>query len=234
MENSNVLKYPKKSHRKPVNLPKESIELAEFFGIMIGDGGINNPWQTTISLNSIKDLNYSNYISKLVSKLFGIESIARKRKNSNTLILSLASTTIVNYLVGRGLPRGNKLKAGLKIPHWILQEKEYRKKCLRGLIDTDGCLFIHLHKSSTGKTYRNIGLSFVSYSPELISQVMDILTEYDMSPRVSKRGKDVYLYKARDVQKYLQTIGTSNDRIEKVYNKWRDRIVVECPRLESA
>lgn len=41
MADIDTLKYPKKSHRKEVILPKYSEDLAEFFGIMMGDGGIN-------------------------------------------------------------------------------------------------------------------------------------------------------------------------------------------------
>ncbi len=75
------LKYPKKSHRKEVVLPQPSEMLAEFFGIMIGDGGINNPWQAKISLNSKSDRKYSHYILSYViiflesSLLYEIEKL---------------------------------------------------------------------------------------------------------------------------------------------------------------
>ena len=36
------LKYPRKSHRKPLRIPRESAKLAEFMGAEFGDGGINN------------------------------------------------------------------------------------------------------------------------------------------------------------------------------------------------
>lgn len=36
--NINLLKYPKKSHRKIINLPKDSEQLAEFLGATLGDG----------------------------------------------------------------------------------------------------------------------------------------------------------------------------------------------------
>ena len=50
----NVLAVSEKVIGKKVLLPKHSVHLAEFFGIMLGDGGINNPWQATITLNAIK------------------------------------------------------------------------------------------------------------------------------------------------------------------------------------
>ena len=214
------LKYPQKSHRKKVILPKHSVMMAEFFGIMMGDGGINNPWQATISLNAVKDALYAKYIVGLCKKLFRVTPVVRKRKKKKTLVISLASISIVDFLVEQGLSRGNKLKNGLRIPRWILKKPLYRKTCVRGLVDTDGCLFIHTHKIR-GKVYKNIGLCFTSYSPELIYQVMDIFEEFKIMPHISKRGQDIYLYRADAVARYLKVFGTSNDRIESVYKKWK-------------
>ena len=216
-----TLEYPQKSHRKQVIMPKYSAQLAEFFGIMIGDGGINNPWQANITLNSIKDGQYAEYVSSLCKKLFSITPATRKRKTKNALVVSLASTSVVDFLVANGLIRGNKIKTGLRIPKWILGKPVYKKACVRGLIDTDGCMFVHVHKVAD-KIYRNIGLSFSSYSPELIFQVADTLAESGIIPHISKRGRDIYLYQENAVLEYLKIFGTSNERIGSVYKKWRD------------
>lgn len=221
MVDVHTLRYPQNSHRKQVILPKYSVELAEFFGIMMGDGGINNPWQANITLNSIKDAKYSKYISRLCKRLFGIIPAIRKRKTRNALVVSLSSTSVVDFLVENGLVRGNKLKTGLRIPKWILEKPLYQKACVRGLIDTDGCIFVHVHKVR-GKIYKNIGLSFVSLSKELIFQVADIFAEFGIMPHITKRGQDIYLYQVDAVVKYLKVFGTSNERISSVYNKWRD------------
>jgi hypothetical protein len=110
------LKYPLKSHRKAVTLPQPSASLAEFFGIMLGDGGINNPWQATISVNAVSDRAFASFISELCISLFGIAPNASERTSSNTLVIRLSSTTIVDFLVDKGLKRGNKLKNGIVIP----------------------------------------------------------------------------------------------------------------------
>lgn len=226
MTESPILRYPNKSHRKKVILPSESIELAEFFGIMIGDGGINNPWQANISLNAELDLEYSDYISKLAENLFDIKPAIIKTKTKNTLVLKLSSITLIDFLVRKGLPRGNKLKWGLRIPKWIIENKSYRQACVRGLMDTDGCLYIHKHKSKYGKVYNNIGLNFSSYSPELISQVAEIFQESDIKPHISKKGTGIFVYKLDSIEKYLEAFGTSNDRIRSIYQKWRRLIAV--------
>jgi intein/homing endonuclease len=213
------LKYPLKSHRKTVTLPKYSVSLAEFFGIMLGDGGINNDWQATITVNAISDADFAVYISKLCEKLFNVIPAIRKRKKTNALVISLASTSVVDFLVKNGLPRGNKLKNGLKIPNWILSKPSFQKACVRGLIDTDGCIYIHAHKVGS-KEYRNIGLNFTDYEPKLIRQVAQIFKKFGIIPHITKRGYDIYLYKMSSIEKYLKIFGTSNQRISSIYKKW--------------
>ena len=225
MSEISSLVYPKKSHRKFVNIPKYSESLAEFFGLMMGDGGINNPWQVNITLNAVKDRNYADYIIRLCQSLFGITPAVRKRKTSQALVVCLASTTIVDFLVNEGLPRGNKLENGLKIPEWILNKKSYRIACIRGLMDTDGGLYVHKHLV-LGKKYNNIGLCFCSHSLDLISQVASILKENKIEPHIEGWGQKIYLYKEDDIIKYLKVFGTSNDRISSVYNNWKIARVV--------
>ncbi|MBA3788767.1 hypothetical protein H0X32_00010 [Patescibacteria group bacterium] len=137
----------------------------------------------------------------------------------------LSSITLVDFLVANGLPRGHKLKNGLKIPEWILKNFDYRIACVRGLIDTDGCLFVHKHTVSS-KEYKNIGLCFSSYSSILLIQVGNIFEEFGIIPHISTDGRMIYLYKASAVAKYLEVFGTSNERISSVYERWRGARVV--------
>lgn len=214
------LVYSKKSHRKVALLPKPSAQLAEFIGIMLGDGGIHTPWQATISLNWLSDKEYAEYIVDLCIKLFAIKPSVYKRKTRNTAVIRLSNTNVVEHIISLGLHRGNKLQQGLRIPSWIMEKKAYKIACLRGLVDTDGCIYIHKHRIKN-KEYKNIGLTFTSYSPELIVQVAEILAELKIMPHITNRHRDVYLYRADAVAKYLELMGTSNPRISSVYNSWK-------------
>lgn len=214
------LTYPKKSHRKPVQIPPKSSTLAEFFGIMIGDGGINNAWQANVSLNSIADAEYATYVARLFQDLFAVAPAIRKRRGRNVLVVSLASTSIVDFLATNGLSRGDKLKDGLRIPDWILARRAWRLACVRGLVDTDGCLYIHRHRVS-GRSYQNIGFCFSSHSPELLRQVATILEACKITPHINKKGTEIYLYRADAVERYLEIFGTSNQRIVSVYRTWK-------------
>ena len=214
------LQYPKKSHRKKILLPKRSVHLAEFFGIMLGDGGINNPWQATITLNATKDRLYASYIKKMIEGLFGVVPNSFVYKTKDALRILANGVSLVDFLVSEGLPRGNKLRAGLVIPAWILKKRAYSHACVRGLVDTDGCMFIHTH-TVAGEVYKNIGLTFSSRSPELIGQVAAVLEKSGIMPHVHLKGTDIYIYRKDAVERYLKIFGSSNNRIISVHKKWR-------------
>lgn len=187
----------------------------------MGDGGINNDWQAKITLNSVADSEYSNYVAALGERLFGIAPAILKRKACQAVDIIFSSTSLVDFLVFEGLPRGNKLSAGLHMPDWVLNESAYRIACMRGLMDTDGCLYIHVH-TVAGKEYQNIGLCFSTYSPLLMDQVGQLFEEFSIIPHITKDGRMLYVYRAEAIARYLDVFGTSNERISSVYRRFGD------------
>lgn len=218
------LNYPKKSHRKIINIPQESTDLAELMGIILGDGGIGNKWQIVISLNSISDIQYSRYIFKLINHLFSLNPAIRKRPNQNTLVIVSSSSNMVDFIVNKGMVRGNKILQNIDMPDWIRNNSEDQKRFIRGLVDTDGCLYIHKH-TLKGRLYRNIGFCFASHSRNLIISVSKTLLQFGIKPHITKDGFQIYLYSEHAVLEYLSIFGSSNDRITQKYEEWRGRIV---------
>lgn len=214
------LKYPKKSHRKFIKFPRNSFLLAEFMGIEFGDGGINNPWQVVITLNSKKDADYANYVANLIYRLFGINAAVRKRKNSNALQIVVSSIDLVDFLVKRGAIRGNKITRCFDVPKWISGNHRYEKAFVRGIMDTDGCLYVHKH-FVRGAVYKNIGLCFTSYSGNLLNSVACIFYKFGIKPHVTDGGRRIYLYGKDSVIKYLHTFGSSSPRITGKYKEWK-------------
>ena len=51
---------------------------------------------------------------------------------------------------------------------------------------------------------------------------MNMFVEFGIIGHISKGGQHVYLYQKDSIIKYLKIFGTSNNRIESVYKKWRD------------
>jgi intein/homing endonuclease len=220
-----LLRYPNKSHRKVITLPPESTDLAELVGILFGDGGVGNNWQITVSLNSIADLEYSTHVYSLFGKLFHLKPSIRKRPNQNTLTIVCSSMNLLDFLISKGVVRGNKILQEFDIPEWIKTNSEYKKSFVRGLVDTDGCLYIHQHKVG-GKLYKNLGLCFTSYSKRLLQSTASIFEEFRIKPYITNQHRNIYLYSYKAVLKYLDTFGSPNPRILRKYDEWRGRLVV--------
>lgn len=219
------MKNPNKSHRKIIQYPSESKDLAELMGVVFGDGGINNPWQLVISMNSIADKDYSIYCKTLLEKLFQIDVTTRKRPNQNTLVLVCSSTNLVDFLVSKGATRGNKVTQNLDIPRWIIRNNSFSKAFVKGLTDTDGCLYIHKHNVKN-RQYSNIGYCLTNYSSKVLRSVKSILERNGIAAHISKEGRCIYLYKNQDIKRYLEVFETSNPRINNKYLEWRDAGVV--------
>jgi len=210
-----------KSHRKVINIPPESEKLAELLGIIYGDGGINNAWQLVITVNSVLDFQYASYIQGLLEDLFQIEVAVRKRPGMNALVLVCSSRSLLDFLVVRGAVRGNKVTQRIDIPYWIKKNALYERAVVRGLVDTDGCLYIHNHVTKGScRTQHNIGFCFTNHSNDLIEFTAGVLNENGIVPHVSKNRTNVYLYSAKSVKKYLDMFGSSNPRITNKYEEW--------------
>ena len=74
------------------------------------------------------------------------------RKGCNGAELVVNSSNLIAYLLKRGLLKGNKVKNQVDIPGWVLKRIDYRKACVRGLIDTDGSFYKHEYAVRGKKT----------------------------------------------------------------------------------
>jgi len=203
--------------RKSIKKPKYSRELAEFIGLMLGDGGIST-FQISITLHYKDDKEYSKFVVALIKKLFNVPVGKYYDKKGSVTRLSVSRRELIDFCVEKlGLKQGNKIKQQIDIPSWVKQNKLYSISCLRGLVDTDGCVFSHRYKSKN-KLYSYKKLSFTSYSKPLRVSVYNILKANGMNPRLSQ-DKDVRLDSVKDMQKYFQSIGSHNPKHLKRYLK---------------
>lgn len=195
--------------------PSFSEDLAEFFGIMMGDGGMSKR-QIFITLHHKDDALYSKSVERLVSRLFKLKPSVRHIPKSSVNVIVLSRTSLVEYLHKLGLPVGNKIKQGLDMPDWIKNNKKFMKACLRGLVDTDGCIFTHSYKSK-GKIYKYKKLSFSSASLPLILSVENSLKKLGLYPRIAKDNREVRLDRKEDIERYFKLIGFNNPKHSKRY-----------------
>lgn len=202
---------------KNIRIPSLSKELAEFTGIVIGDGGITQS-QVMISTNSIDDREYGYFVKKLIKKLFNVNASVYFIDSHKVMIIAVSRIKLVEFCNKKlGLNIGNKLKQGLDIPKWVRRNPEFEKACVRGIMDTDGCIFDERHNIK-GKKYSYEKLCIVSASSELRKSIFDILEKNGLSPRI-KGGRCVQIEDKENIRKYFEIIGTSNPKHLKRYRK---------------
>ncbi len=102
--------------RKRIKIPFRSVALANFVGIMLGDGGIRSKYQFTVSFNSKTDREFSEYVAQLIRRLFNIECITARRKGSWGADLVASSASAVDFLLQQGLVAGNKIEQQIDMP----------------------------------------------------------------------------------------------------------------------
>jgi len=195
--------------RTKIKQQQESTALAEFIGICMGDGSVTN-YQVTISLNSKDDKEYINYVEHCVNQLFGLKVKLQKRTKKNCINVVISSVELVEFLISCGLPKGDKIQARLDIPSWILQNQDYTIACLRGLFDTDGCIYLETHKTKSG-IYSYPRLSFVSASECLRHTVYEAYTSLDIHAKI-RMNRSVNIERFTDIEKYFKIVGSSNDK----------------------
>ena len=194
----------------PIKKPRQSEELAEFVGIVLGDGGITQ-YQVTISFHSVDEKGYSKFVADLIKRLFDVQIGVHYDKNDLEFDLVISRSELVRFCIEKlGLKQGNKIKQQVDIPDWIKQNKLYSIACTRGLVDTDGCVFTHRYKVN-GKPYNYKKLAFTSYSEPLRQSVFNILKDNGLNPRFAQR-KDVRFDSIEDMQRYFQLIGSHNPK----------------------
>lgn len=144
---------------------------------------------------------------RLMKRLFAIEVTTRHVDHTTSLVLT--GVNAVECLLKYGLKRGNKIRQQVDIPLWIKGRPSYAKACARGLIDTDGCVYIDQHRYGR-KTYKNICLAFTSYSKPLLESVYNLFLSLNIKSRLYRNN--VKIRKEMDVYRYYQLIGSHNEK----------------------
>ncbi|MFB6099947.1 MAG: hypothetical protein ABEK16_01615 [Candidatus Nanohalobium sp.] len=195
-------------------------DLAEFVGIMLGDGSIgryecsrgdsSSSEQFVVKVTISKDeSDYEDYIFDLFEKLFAIEPISYRKKNENTLDIRCFNPDLFDFMTGQvGLKTAPKKDRAL-IPERYMTE-ELRKEVLRGYFDTDGSLVL---TDNNGYLYPRLEMK-ISRSPmqeqfvQLIEDEGFRFGNYELENgkiRIQMNGEE-------QLQKWVEEVGFSNQR----------------------
>lgn len=211
-----------KGKTKEVYFPKECKELAELYGIMLGDGNLTKikgykigTYMIRIVGDSKKDRKYLlDYVYPLIKDLFKIKVREGKFKKTNAMFIEVHGINLVKFLENKGFKPGNKIKNKLGIPDWIKQNPSFLKKCLRGLYDTDGSVY----KLGNQNSYQ---INFCNHNKRLLNEVRESLISLNISPSRITKEEEINITKKSELRKFLKTVGFSNSKHLDKVKMWK-------------
>jgi hypothetical protein len=191
-----------------VKLPKYSRHLAEFVGICLGDGYVSK-YQTAITLNISADKDYISYVVSITQLLFpNIKISLINKQKENCIDIRLNSSIVANFFRDMGIIPKNKI-----VPTWILSSIEYKKFCVRGLVDTEGSISQKEYWSKAKGKRVYYQLNFRNYDKGIMQFVRDTLCELHLKPTMTLK-KSLYLSNPRDIKIFQEEIGFSNPKFQ--------------------
>ena len=185
--------------RNDIVIPSEySPGLAEFFGIMLGDGHVSH-FQTFVTLGT-KELPYVLYVQKLIKKIFGVRpSISTRATGYHDIYIG--SVVITKWLREQGLVT-HKVRYQVAAPHWISKTTAYQERFLRGFFDSDGSIYLLRY---------GVQLEFTNYSRPLLESLHMMLK--GLGYKTSKVSfPRIYITRRTDVKRFFRNIKPKNPK----------------------
>lgn len=176
-------------------------------GLALGDGNLSNSNGRAVRLRITCDKKYPKlykHIFKSLQKFLPDNKVGLIDRQSCFDVYCYSNK--LESLLGWKAKGGSKFKQKVKIPNWILENKEFTKECLRGIIQTDGSIFkdrkyTHVNVvsqiSSLAKTIK-MAMENIDYKPNM--QIFKSKTGDKFTIRISKNVdkfiKDIKLWKS--------------------------------------
>lgn len=190
----------------------------EFYGALFGDGWLSRLKYKCKTINLIgfsgnakKDRPYFVYLQKNIKELFNRTGYLKERPKYNAIELTFNHKDLIKKLNEEiNFPIGQKYN--LQIPKPILDLGSLKTNfILRGVFDTDGCLYFD--KTPVGRPYPCI--SIVLKEHILIGQIKASLIQqgFKVQHRIRNNGaEEIKLKGLKQVNKWMKEIGSSNKR----------------------
>lgn len=182
---------------------KRSTKLAEFYGIMLGDGHISR-FQIVVTLGT-KELSYVEYVAELMSELFGAKPTILIRKDGYRDVY-FGSVDLIKYLKADGFVT-NKVKYQVDIPQWIFEKPEWMSSFVRGFFDTDGSVY---------RLRFGIQVSFTNKSARLLISLHKMLIALGYKASAISTDR-IYLTRRKDLTRFFSEIKPANTKHRRRY-----------------
>ncbi len=208
-------------------------ELAEETGWHIGDGSMNfynnkgykkGIYQLRGHIEDDKE-HYIIRIKPIFKLLYGININLREMPSTRVFGFQIWNDELVRFKEKLGLPLGKKFD--VVIPETFLTNNELRIAVIRGIFDTDGCVYL---EKKNNKLYPR--MQIVTISEKLAVQLLNIFNSLGlrttMHKEKSNRGGNrmqAYLVSIRGTEmfhKFMEIIKPANPKHIKKYNFYKN------------
>jgi hypothetical protein len=190
-------------------------EIAEFVGILLGDGSIDTKYQNRvqITLNKAETV-YASYIMELVRRNFKVKPLLRFRKSEQALDIKIFNKEFVGFLTNTlGLVPAPK--RGRAVVPDAFMEENLARYVLRGYFDTDGSVVI---TNNNGTLYPRLEMK-VCPSP-MCASFVKILKTFGFrfgAYRITNGETRIQMNGQSQLQKWVNIVGSSNpNHLEKI------------------
>jgi len=191
----------------------------EFYGALLGDGCVtryensreNERYLIVFSGNKTLDSDYLKYFKKRLLEEYGLGSYFYQYKHDN-----ICTLTITNKNFALDLHNLYEVPVGLKYDTIKISEPilnlpwNVKKFVLRGLFDTDGCIFARKDEG-----YRLPHISICSKNKFFREQICNLLREQGYPAYIN--NINVRIKGIKNVKRWFSDIGSSNSRNMKKY-----------------
>lgn len=175
---------------------KKNGDLAEFMGVILGDGhiGVFPRTEVLVLLSNSNNPGFVGRYSGMLEKIFQKKPYVVKRKEANCIKISIYEKHISDRL---GVPSGARKNLDIVVPDWILKNKKYTVRYLRGLYEAEGSFSVHKPTS----TYK---FSFSNKNRSMLENVFSLVKEMGFHP--SRDDKRVQLSRKEEVYRAMRLL----------------------------
>ncbi len=202
---------------------RRNIPLAEFVGICLGDGHLSHNY-VAIFGDKARDTAYLlGNVAPIMREVFNLTPKFKvNRPDENFLILN--STAAVRSLHAMGLPIGDKIKGRARIPGWIFARNSFIIACVRGLFDTDGCVYGFIRRPPAKGKKAIISFEFGKGSL-LTKGVYRALRKLGYSPRMMPHRNECRLAINSDIVSFMKTVRPASRKHWDNFQRWHGPVV---------
>jgi len=175
---------------------KRDGNLAELIGVLLGDGHLQK-FPRTERLLIFSNSNNPGFIRRytnLVERLFKKKTYVYKQSGQNCTRISLYQKCISERL---GIPTGARGAISITVPEWILENRDYVVRYLRGLYEAEGSLSHH------EPTYTH-KLNFSNLNATMLENVYELMVSLGFHP--SRDAKRVQISRKDEVQRAVELL----------------------------